>query len=480
MRWKLTIINILDYTTLPVGNYSESTDQDGHKLRHVDENFDFFNYAGLQRPVKIYSTPADYISDITVVPDVHLAESSADVEVKVTTHGEIDGVKVTILDQDGQAVVSGTSADTTLHIDHVHLWQPLNAYLYTAKVTVSRNGEVIDTYSEDFGVRKIEVKNAQFLINGEPFYFKGFGKHEDSYVHGRGINQPVNVLDINLMKDMGANSFRTSHYPYSEEMMRLCDREGIVVIDETPAVGLMVTFGFDVSMLESDDYQDDTWTKLKTADAHKQVIKEIIDHDKNHACVAMWSIANEAATFSKGAYEYFKPLFDEARQLDPQKRPCTYTSIMMATPKTDNCISLVDVIALNRYYGWYVGNGDLKTAEQATRDELQEYSDKFPDKPIMYTEYGADTIPGLHSNYDEPFSEEFQEDYYRMASKVFDEFPHFVGEQLWNFADFQTKFGIQRVQGNKKGIFTRSREPKMVVRYLKDRWTKIPNFGYKK
>ncbi len=102
------------------------------------------------------------------------------------------------------------------------------------------------------------------------------------------------------MKDMGANSFRTSHYPYSEEMMRLCDREGIVVIDETPAVGLMTSFGFDVSMLESDDYQDDTWTKLKTAEAHRQVIKEIIDRDKNHACVAMWSIANEAATFFQG------------------------------------------------------------------------------------------------------------------------------------------------------------------------------------
>ena len=298
-RLTVKLSNILDYTTLPVGNYSETTDQDGHKHRHVDENFDFFNYAGLQRPVKIYSTPADYISDITVVPDVHLADSSADVLVKVTTHGEIDTVKVTILDQDGHPVVSGDSADTNLHIDQVHLWQPLNAYLYTAKVAIIRNGEIIDTYSEPFGVRKIEVKNAQFLINGEPFYFKGFGKHEDSYVHGRGINQPVNVLDINLMKDMGANSFRTCHYPYSEEMMRLCDREGIVVIDETPAVGLMVTFGFDVSMLESDDYQDDTWTKLKTADVHKQVIKEIIDRDKNHACVAMGRLPTKPQPFQK-------------------------------------------------------------------------------------------------------------------------------------------------------------------------------------
>lgn len=479
-RLTVKLSNILDYTTLPVGNYSETTDASGHKIRHVDENFDFFNYAGLQRPVKIYSTPTSYINDITVVPNVDLENSRADVQVKVATEGEFDDVKVTILDQDGKPVVSGHSADQTLTINDVHLWQPMHAYLYRARVEGLKNGQVIDSYTEEFGVRKVEVKNAQFLINGEPFYFKGFGKHEDSYVHGRGFNEPTNVLDIHLMKDMGANSFRTSHYPYSEEMMRLCDREGIVVIDETPAVGLMVSFGFDVSMLESDDYQDDTWTKLKTADAHKQVIKEIIERDKNHACVAMWSIANEAATFSKGAYEYFKPLFDEARQLDPQNRPCTYTSIMMANPKTDNCVSLVDVIALNRYYGWYVANGDLATAEKATRDELKAYSDKFPDKPIMYTEYGADTIPGLHSNYDEPFSEEFQEDYYRMTSKVFDEIPHFVGEQLWNFADFQTKSGIQRVQGNKKGIFTRSREPKMVVRYLKKRWTNIPDFGYKK
>ena len=98
---------------------------------------------------------------------------------------------------------------------------------------------------------------------------------------------------------------------------------------------------------------------------------------------------------------------------------------------------------------------------------------------IISSEYGTDTIAGVHSNYGEPFSEEYQEDYYRMTSKVFDEFDNFVGEQLWNFADFQTKFGIQRVQGNKKGIFTRDREPKMVVRYLSERWNAIPNLGYK-
>ena len=67
---------------------------------------------------------------------------------------------------------------------------------------------------------------------------------------------------------------------------------------------------------------------------------------------------------------------------------------MMATPKTDKCTDLVDVIGLNRYYGWYVQTGDLKTAEEKTRKELLEWQDKYPDKPIMYTEYGADTVAG--------------------------------------------------------------------------------------
>ena len=480
-RLTVRLSNILDYTTVPVGNYSEKKDENGNVIRKVDENFDFFNYAGLHRPVRIYSTPHDYIEDIVIVPEVDLDGKKADVRVSVKTVGSFDEVRVTVLDEVGQTAAQGTGTEIAVAVENVQLWQPLNAYLYTAKVEGLKNGEVVDVYEEAFGIRKVEVKDGKFLINGEPFYFKGFGKHEDTYVNGRGLNEAYNVLDINLMKEMGANSFRTSHYPYSEEMMRLCDREGIVVIDETPAVGLFLMFNFDVSALEKGGAtNDETWTTMNTSEAHEQVIRELIDRDKNHACVVMWSIANEAATYSDGSYEYFEPLFTLARELDPQKRPLTNVSIMMSLPHTDKCADLYDVIALNRYYGWYIQLGDLETAEAATRQELLAWQEKYPEKPIMYTEYGADTVAGFHSMYGEPFSEEFQEDYYRMNSKVFDEIPNFVGEQLWNFADFQTKFGIMRVQGNKKGVFTRAREPKMVVRYLSERWNNIPNLGYKK
>lgn len=479
-RLTVRLSNLLDHTTLPVGNYSETTDAQGKVIRKVDENFDFFNYAGLHRPIKIYTTPWNYIEDIVIVPNVDLANRAADVNIQVKTAGEFDEMRVTILDEQGNKIAQTTGTEADVRLENVRLWQPLDAYLYTAKVEGLKDGEVLDAYEELFGIRKIEVKNGKFLINGEPFYFKGFGKHEDTYVRGRGLDEAYNVLDVKLMKQMGANSLRTSHYPYSEEMMRLCDREGIVVIDETPAVGLFSSFNFDISILEQGgEIDDDTWEKMKTAEAHEQVIRELIQRDKNHACVVMWSIANEPASFASGAHEYFAPLFALARELDPQKRPCTFVNIMLATPKADRVMDLVDVIALNRYYGWYVNLGDLKTAEEKTRQELLEWQAKYPDKPIMYTEYGADTVAGFHSAYGEPFSEEYQEDYYRMNSKVFDEIPNFVGEQLWNFADFQTKFGIVRVQGNKKGVFTRAREPKMVVRYLSERWNQIPNFGYK-
>lgn len=110
------------------------------------------------------------------------------------------------------------------------------------KIELLQSGQLVDVYELPFGVRTVEVKDGQFLINGEPFYFKGYGRHEDTPFHGRGLDEAANIMDFNLMKWSGANSFRTAHYPYAEEVMRLADREGFVVINETPAVGLDLNF----------------------------------------------------------------------------------------------------------------------------------------------------------------------------------------------------------------------------------------------
>jgi beta-glucuronidase len=469
-RLTVAVNNIVDYTTLPVGMYSEKEIPGTGLVKRNNPNFDFFNYAGLQRPVKIYTSPQTYVKDVTIVTDI-----DGTIQYSVETAGAAE-VKVSAIDESGEIVATATGEAGSFKINDVKLWEPLNAYLYRLKIELSNAGEVIDVYEQPFGVRSVEVKDGKFLINNKPFYFKGFGKHEDSPLHGRGIDEAANVMDFNLMKWIGANSFRTAHYPYSEEIMRLADREGIVVIDETPAVGLHVNF---MVMLNGGQARKNTWQELKTFEHHQEVIRELVARDKNHPSVVMWNVANEPASEEEGADEYFKPLIELFRDLDPQKRPVTLVTHLGSTPDKDKIAELIDVLTFNRYYGWYIDGGDLASAKVKLRNEFNAWLERCPDKPFMMTEYGADTVAGLHDVEPVMFTEEYQVEFYRANHEIFDEFNHFIGEQVWNFADFQTSQGIIRVQGNKKGIFTRERKPKYIAHELRKRWTAIPDFNYK-
>lgn len=472
-RLTVAVNNVLDESTLPVGKYVERDIEGLGKVVRNHPNFDFFNYAGLHRPVKIYTTPRIYIRDVEIVSSVQ-AGGSAAVHYSVELCGDAE-VRVSIADEAGTVVAQGVGAESTLQLAEAKLWEPLNAYLYVLKIELLQSGEVVDEYEQPFGIRTIEVKEGKFLINGKPFYFKGFGKHEDSPIHGRGLNEAANVMDFRLMKRLGANSFRTSHYPYSEELMRLADREGFVVIDEVAAVGLHLNF----MAIHSNGPKRKTWEEIKTHEAHRQAIRELIARDKNHACVVMWSIANEPETAEDGAKEYFEPLILLAKECDPHKRPVTVVTLQEGSPEHCKVSDLVDVLCLNRYYGWYVEGGEWDIAKIRLRQELEGWRKRCPDKPIIMTEYGADTVAGFHDIDPVMFTEEFQVAYLRANHQVFDEFANFVGEHVWNFADFNTSQGIIRVQGNKKGVFTRDRKPKAAAHELQKRWNAIPDFYYK-
>lgn len=473
----VAVNNVIDYSTLPVGGKANMLSGiagfggDGEPAKPQNNpNFDFFNYCGINRPVKIYTTPKDYINDITVVPEVNGKDARLIYSVDTVGSGEC---KAEVFDKEGKKVAEANGTEGVLEIKDVHLWQPLNAYLYDIKVTFAE-----DIYTLPYGVRTVRIEGTKFLINEKPFYFKGYGRHEDTFPNGRGMNLPMNTKDMSLMKWQGANSFRTSHYPYSEEMMRLCDEEGFVVIDETTAVGVNLQFGGGANFNGEKIGTFDKEHGVQTQEHHKDVIRDLISRDKNHACVVMWSIANEPDSAAEGAYDYFAPLYELARELDPQKRPCTLVSVQAAQPAEDCSGKLSDVICLNRYYGWYFGGGDLERSEQKLRQELDYW--KTLGKPVIFTEYGADTVMGFHDTTPVMYTEEYQLEYYKMNNKVFDDYDFVVGEQVWNFADFATSQGLLRVQGNKKGLFTRDRKPKLAAHYFKDRWHKIPDFDYKK
>src|SRR6185312_17560027 len=162
-------------------------------------------------------------------------------------------------------------------------------------------------------------------------------------------------------------------------------------------------------------------------------------------------IANEPESDTDAAVAYFAPLLDLTRELDPT-RPVGTVNMAFSPYGRDRLQALGDVIMLNRYYGWYLHTGDLAAAEKALQAELEQWAGEG--KPILVTEYGADTLAGLHSLTAEPWSEEYQVAFLEMHHRVFDRVEAVVGEQVWNFADFATGATAGRVGGKRRGVFT--------------------------
>jgi beta-glucuronidase len=276
------------------------------------------------------------------------------------------------------------------------------------------------------------------------------------------------VHDFSLLGWVGANSFRTSHYPYAEEVLDHADRLGIVVIDETAAVGLNLGVGGGLfRTAERATFSEETIGSV-AQEVHGRAIEELIARDKNHPCVVLWCLANEPESHTAEARAYFEPLFQVARKADPT-RPVGFVNMMLAGPDACRLTDLADVAMLNRYYGWYVETGDLDAAERGLEAELRAWAERHA-KPILVTEYGADAAPGLHTLEPVPWSEDYQAALLDMHHRVFDRIDAVVGEHVWNFADFATGPSILRVEGNKKGVFTRDRRPKAAAHHLRRRW----------
>ena len=307
---------------------------------------------------------------------------------------------------------------------------------------------------------------------------RGFGKHEDADIRGRGLDLATVKRDYELMKWIGANCFRTSHYPYAEELYQMADEEGFLIIDEVPAVGFMESTMNFLAANQGNGKKLGYFEKETTPQLlqnHKDALTDMITRDKNHASVIAWSILNEPQCTSEGTEAYFKTLFDLAHEIDPQKRPRTYAIVMMSLPHNSKGQQFADFISLNRYYGWYVMGGmGIVDAEAAFRKEMDGWAKVLNGRPMIFTEYGADTMPTEHKLPSVMWSQEYQNEYLDMNHNVFDSYDFVQGELVWNFADFQTSEGVMRVNGNKKGIFTRQRQPKDAAFHFRARWTTLP------
>lgn len=414
-------------------------------------NFDFFTYSGIHRSVILYTTAHEFIDRILIDPS--LSGKHADVRFRIRTHGG-DQLCITV-QETGQSQTVGVQSgetSTSIRIDNPRLWDVGQPELYHARVELLCNGTLIDAYTEHFGIRTVRIDGEQILLNGKPVYFKGFGKHEDFYLIGKANSSAVNVRDFELLKWIGANSFRTTHYPYCEEILDMADRLGFLVISESPAVTIVPDLATE-----------------KTRAVHCAVQQEYMLRDYNHPCVVMWCVANEPISHQQSARPYFEQVVAAAREID------TTRPLMLVTcfGDRDVCLDLFDVIGINCYPGWYWGGGvPFKETMKWFADYLDLLRKRCGQRPMVLTEFGGDAIAGIHNLPAELWTEEYQQELIREIIGVIRNSGLVCGEHIWNFADFRTGQNHTRAYGNNKGVFTRDRQPKMAAYMLRNLWKK--------
>ncbi|XP_011179547.2 beta-glucuronidase [Zeugodacus cucurbitae] len=470
---RLTLLcdNTLVNSTIPQGSIVEEESDNGKEMiqRYT---FDFFNYAGIHRTVHLYTTPAVYIEDIKISTDL-IEHHVGLVHYEVTVNGierkekavvydppiEPLYVHVQLRNKDGEIAAHSVSKATlngTIVVKDVMPWWPYlmspePGYLYTMELYLHAVDEsLLDVYRMKIGIRTLKWNNSTFLLNDAPIYLRGFGRHEDSDIRGKGFDYALLTRDFNLIKWIGANAYRTSHYPYSEESMQFADEFGIMLINECSGVNADI---FEPLLLRN----------------HKSSLEQLIHRDRNHASVIMWSIANEPRSANPQADKYFKILSNYTKLLDPT-RPIT--AALNIEAKKDKVGKYLDVISFNRYNAWYQNAGQLDMITKHVVEEATLWHEMH-NKTVIMTEYGADTYEGLHFLPAYIWSEDYQRSLLSKHFKAFDNLRSqkwFIGEFLWNFADFKTAQTYTRVGGNKKGVFTRQRQPKSAAYLLRQRY----------
>lgn len=466
-RITIEVENELRADRVPLGNVRASM------RNYPATNYDFFPFGGLHRDVILYTVPRkSSLSDVTITTQL-----DGTITLKVEKTGTAKGGCVSLRGHDGKTAsryfsFSGNTATVKVQIPDVQLWSPEHPYLYETTVELKDGGKTVDAYRCQTGVRTIAVEGSRLLLNGKPIHLRGFGKHEGFPIFGRAFAQPVAVKDFELMRWTGANSFRTSHYPYDERVYDMADRLGFLIIDEIPSVGLYFY-----------DEQKNIDRRRAVCD---QYLEEMITRDKNHPSVIIWSVANEPSYQGMGganydgkeqkgddrenqqAIQFLGGLVQQAKAMDPTR----LASFVGVSGGPASWLGVCDIICINRYYGWYTNPGDMNGAIKILDGELERIWGLYH-KPIIMTEFGADAIAGEHSEYAVMFSEEFQcnfiTDYLNLANTK----DYVAGMHIWNFADFTTGQAMFRVAAkNFKGVFTQDRKPKMAAHMLHERWNK--------
>lgn len=444
-----------DVTALLADSNELIVEADNSKNDRVyPQKADFTFYGGIYRDVSLLVVNRNHIAlgylggpGVQITPTVNGA--NADIEVKTWMEGDGE-VEFSIYDAAGAEVLTGKGLDTTVTLEHPHLWDGVrDPYLYTCAVRLVLNGEVQDEVRQRFGVRSFSVDPKRgFFLNGRPYPLHGVSRHQDRKGLGNAITREMHDEDMQLIKELGANTIRLAHYQHDQYFYDLCDEAGMVVWAEIPYISEHMPNG-----------RENTISQMK----------ELIVQNYNHACIVCWGVSNEITISTKDNRDMrdnHHVLNDLCHEMD-KTRLTTLACYAMCGP-FNPVAHITDLVSWNLYLGWYVPGLFLNDLW------MDFFHLCYPNRALGFSEYGAEGMPNLHSSHPRrgDHTEEYQAIYHEYMLRCFDRHKWLWATHVWNMYDFAAD---ARDQGgepgmNHKGLVTFDRKTKKDSFYIYKAW----------
>jgi len=422
------------------------------------ERVDWHHYGGMIRPVELQELPDIYIERLCVKYNLDYSNKIADVQVDCTLRSLTDhdssvpltlgcsgGGPTAVLNEVFVPALARAETHFTFRMEEVRLWEAGCASLYSFRVHTPE-----DDLTERTGFRKLEAVNKTILLNGRPVYFKGVNRHEEHPEWGFAFPPKLMQKDLDIIKHLGCNSIRGSHYPNSQYWLDLLDEQGILFWSEIPL------WQFSPHHMVDPVIQERAVTMLR----------EMIAESYHHPSIVFWSVNNECHTHTEEGLAFNTLLVNEVRAMDDSRLVAFASNRALE----DLTFALFDVIGINQYYGWYDG----KTEKFADfLKEFAAYARKMgaADKPVVMSEFGGAGIFGdVGWEENRMYSEDYQAKMLEDALKIFRNDPNIQGTFIWQFADIRTdtpRFRDRARGFNNKGIVNEYRKPKQSYRIVK-------------
>jgi len=428
--------------------------------RIYPQKADFTFYGGIYRDVKLlvvneHHFDLDYYGGPGIAITSEVDGANAKVNVRTWNNCENAETTVVIYDALGNFVASAKGDNADLVIKNVHLWDGVDdPYQYTCVATLSVDGHAVDVVSTRFGVRSFYVDPQKgFFLNGRSYPLRGVCRHQDWKGLGNAIGREHHDTDMDLIREIGANTIRLAHYQHDQYFYDLCDKYGMAVWAEIPYISEHLPNGRENTI---------------------EQMKELIVQNYNHPSIVTWGVSNEITISTKDKKDMLDNhhvLNNLIHEMDPT-RPTTLACYAVCHP-FHKVAHITDLVSWNLYLGWYVPGLFLN-------DLWVDFFHKvYPNRPLGYSEYGCEAMPNLHSSKPRrgDHTEEYQAVYHEYLAKFIEKRPFMWATHIWNMFDFAAD---ARNQGgepgmNHKGLVTFDRKIKKDSFYLyKAYWSKTP------